>query len=107
MKLAYENLDVQLRRALDPDIERIFEKIVHRHRGGWCYEMNGLLGWAIHQIGFDGMRITGGVARKERDDEMLGSHLVLNGNLDEPHIADVGLGKGLIEPIPVRHDRFR
>ena len=107
LNIPYENLDVQLRRPLDLDLERIFEKIVHRHRGGWCYEMNGLLDWALRQVGFDVVRLTGGVHRKEMGDEMLGNHLVLNVNLDEPYIADVGLGNGLIEPIPLRQDRFR
>jgi N-hydroxyarylamine O-acetyltransferase len=107
LNIPFENVDVQLRRPLDLDLERIFEKIVHRRRGGWCYEMNGLLDWALGQIGFDVMRLTGGVARKERGDEALGNHLVLNVNLDEPYIADVGLGNGLIEPIPLRHGHFR
>ena len=107
LNIPYENVDVQLRRPLDQDLERIFEKIVHRGRGGWCYEMNGLLEWALGQIGFDVMRLTGGVARKERGDEVLGNHLVLSVDLDEPYIADVGLGNGLIEAIPLRPDRFR
>lgn len=107
LNIPYENVDVQLRRPLDLDLERIFEKIVHRRRGGWCYEMNGLLDWALRQIGFDVMRLTGGVSRKEKGDEVLGNHLVLNVNLDEPYIADVGLGNGLVEPIPLRQDRFR
>ena len=107
LNIPYENLDVQLRRPLDLDLERIFEKIVHRRRGGWCYEMNGLLGWALGQIGFNVMRMTGGVERKERGDETLGNHLVLNVDLDQPYLADVGLGNGLIEPIPLRHDQFR
>lgn len=107
LNIPYENVDVQLRRPLDQDLERIFEKIVHRGRGGWCYEMNGLLEWALGQIGFDVMRLTGGVARKERGDEVLGNHLVLSVDLDESYIADVGLGNGLIEAIPLRPDRFR
>lgn len=107
LNIPYENVDVQLRRPLDQDLEQIFEKIVHRGRGGWCYEMNGLLEWALGQIGFDVMRLTGGVARKERGDEVLGNHLVLSVDLDEPYIADVGLGNGLIEAIPLRPDRFR
>jgi N-hydroxyarylamine O-acetyltransferase len=106
LSIPYENVDVQLERCLDLDIERIFEKIVHRRRGGWCYEMNGLLGWALREIGFDVMRMTGGVSRKEKGDTVLGNHLVLSVDLDGPYIADVGLGNGLIESIPLRRDRF-
>jgi N-hydroxyarylamine O-acetyltransferase len=99
--IPYENVDVQLERPLDLDIERIFDKIVHRRRGGWCYEMNGLLGWALGEVGFDVMRMAGGVGRRERGDDMLGNHLVLGVELDRTWIADVGLGNGLVEPIPL------
>lgn len=106
LNISYENVDVQLRRKLDMDRSRMFEKIVHRRRGGWCYEMNGLLGWALGEIGFDVVRMTGAVTRKTRGDETLGNHLVLNVNLDEPYLVDVGLGNGLVEPIPLRSGRF-
>lgn len=106
LNVPYENLDVQFGRPVDQDIERIFEKIVHRHRGGWCYEMNGLLCWALREIGFDVMRMTGGVMRKERGNEALGNHLVLCVELDGPYIADAGLGDGLLEPTPLRPGTF-
>jgi N-hydroxyarylamine O-acetyltransferase len=101
LQIPYENLDVQLGRPLDLEIERIFDKLVHQHRGGWCYEMNGLLGWALSEIGFDVMRMSGGVMRSVGGDEMLGNHLVLAVQLDRPYIADVGLGNGLVEPVPL------
>ncbi len=57
LHIPYENLDVQLERPLDLDTTRIFEKLVTNHRGGWCYEMNGLLEWALKEIGFTVTRI--------------------------------------------------
>jgi len=107
LHIPYENLDVQLERPLDLDTERIFEKIVRRGRGGWCYEMNGLLDWALREIGFDVTRMIGGVGRREQGDEVLGNHLVLSVELGDPYVTDVGLGNGLVEPIPLREDRFR
>lgn len=50
----FENLDIlPLRRpiALEPDA--LFAKIVRRHRGGFCYELNGLLATVLRQIGFE------------------------------------------------------
>ena len=38
LAIPYENLDVQLGRELTLDIDAIYEKIVRRRRGGWCYE---------------------------------------------------------------------
>jgi len=100
--IAYENLDVIRAVPVDQDIGRIFTKIVVDGRGGWCYEMNGLLGWALQEIGFNVTRICGGVMRADRGDEAFGNHLVLKVDLDEPWIADVGLGDGIVEPIPLR-----
>jgi N-hydroxyarylamine O-acetyltransferase len=106
LNIPYENLDVQLERPLDLDPQRIFDKIVRQQRGGWCYEMNGLLQWALTELGFDVMRMNGGVMRKEQGEGVMGNHLVLCVNLDEPYVADVGLGDGLIEPIPLRAEAF-
>jgi arylamine N-acetyltransferase len=39
--------------------------------------MNGLLGWALEEIGFEVMYMSGGVARSTRGDSALGNHLVL------------------------------
>lgn len=41
--IPYENLDVQFGVPVDRTPEAAFEKLVYRKRGGWCYEMNGLL----------------------------------------------------------------
>lgn len=101
--IPYEDLDVQLGRPLDLNTERIRRKLIVEQRGGWCYEMNGLLGWALEEIGFSVTRMTGGVMRSEHGDAAFGNHLVLRVDLDEESwIADAGLGDALQEPIPLR-----
>jgi N-hydroxyarylamine O-acetyltransferase len=101
--IPYEDLDVQLGRPLDLNTERIRRKLIDEGRGGWCYEMNGLLGWALQQIGFDVTRMTGGVMRSEAGDAAYGNHLVLRVDLNgKSWIADAGLGDALQEPIPLR-----
>lgn len=106
LTIPYENLDVQLRRTVNLDIQRIYTKIVEQSRGGWCYEMNGLLEWALREVGFDVMRMTGGVRRAEWGDAMLGNHLVLGVQLDQPWLADVGFGDGAFEPVPLKPHAF-
>ena len=63
LNIPYENLDVQLERTVSRGLDDIFAKLVTRKRGGWCYEMNGLLGWSLEQIGFDVTYLSGGVAQ--------------------------------------------
>lgn len=102
LAIAYENLDVQLGRPLTIDPAAAFDKLVTRRRGGWCYEMNGLLGAALDEIGFEVTRMAGAVMREVRGDDAIGNHLVLRVDLDEPWIADVGLGDGTLEPYRLR-----
>jgi len=106
LTIPFENLDVQLHRPMDLDIRRIYSKIVEQGRGGWCYEMNGLLGWALQEAGFDVTRLTGGVWRSQRGDAVLGNHLLLCVQLDQPWIADVGFGDGVFEPVPLQDHAF-
>ena len=101
LSIPYENIDVQLGKPLDQNVETIFRKIVEGGRGGWCFELNGLLGWALQEIGFDVMRVCAGIYRNERGDAAFGNHLVLLVRLDEMFLCDHGMGDGLREPIPL------
>lgn len=102
LSIPYENIDVLLRRPLSVDVAAACEKLIAGRRGGWCYEMNGVFGWALEEIGFDVTRVAGGVLRDMMGEETVGSHLVLLVHLDEPYLADVGFGDGLFEPAPLR-----
>ena len=99
--IPFENLDVALGRAVSRDPAAIFDKLVRRGRGGWCYEMNGLFAAVLETIGFDVVRMAGGVMRATLGDTALGNHLVLAAQLDRRYLVDVGFGNGLAEPMPV------
>jgi N-hydroxyarylamine O-acetyltransferase len=50
----FENLAVHMREPIDPtDTQRVFDKIVNRNRGGFCYELNGLFGALLEALGYD------------------------------------------------------
>jgi len=103
----YENLDVQLGRTVGLAVPAIFDKIVTRRRGGWCYEMNGVLGWALGQLGFRVTRATGAVMREMFADPTHGNHLVLRVDMGEGvWLADAGFGDGPVDPIRVVEGEF-
>lgn len=101
LTVPYENLDVQLGRPVSRSAASAYDKIVTRRRGGWCYEMNGVLGWALEEAGFRVTRMAGGVRRAQMGDAAVGNHLVLAVHLEQDYLADTGFGDGLIEPVPI------
>ena len=107
----FENIDVQLGRTLTIDVEDAYEKIVERGRGGWCYEQNGLFGWALAELGFEVMRVAGAVRRDERGDAALNNHLCLlvrePGARQPAYLADVGFGGSMIAPIALAEGEHR
>jgi N-hydroxyarylamine O-acetyltransferase len=48
----FENLDVYLGRPIALDEATLFDKIVVRRRGGFCYELNGLFAALLRTLGF-------------------------------------------------------
>ena len=68
--------------------------------------MNGLFEWALREIGFDVVRLSGAVRRDERGDDAFGTHLVLAVKLDQLWFVDVGFSDGMIEPVPLQQQVF-
>lgn len=101
LSIPYENLDIHLGRTLTLDLPQIFDKIVTRRRGGWCYEMNGLFAWVLREIGFAVTMLASDVRPDFVGDGATGDHLILRVDLERPYLADVGFGNGLFEPIPL------
>jgi len=102
----FENLDiVPLHRPIRLDEETLWNKIVERKRGGFCYELNGMFGWLLKQVGFD---VTYLNARVFRQDGRLGiefDHLSLLIALPGEAalwLADVGFGNSFIEPLLIQ-----
>lgn len=105
--IPYENLDVHLGKPILLAENRFFQKLVLERRGGWCYEMNGLLAWALRELGFQLDCLAGAVPRASAGPNADGNHLVLLVHLPEGEfIADVGFGDGFLRPIPLREGTY-
>jgi len=99
--IPFENLDVYSERGVSLEVEAIYDKIVERGRGGWCFEMNGLFEWVLQEIGFDVQRLSAGVRRISMGDAALGNHLCLQVTLDQPYLVDVGFGSSQLFALPL------
>jgi N-hydroxyarylamine O-acetyltransferase len=98
----FENLDIHQRRLFGLEPVDLFDKIVTRRRGGFCYELNGLFALLLEQLGFSVTRLAARVANK---DGILGpefDHLTLLVHCPAESgawLADVGFGDSFLEPL--------
>ena len=99
LAIPYENLDIHLGRELTLDAAAIFDKLVVRRRGGWCYEMNALFAWALGELGFTVRLLSGAVNRRQHGEATQQSHLALLVDLGQLYLADVGFGNGFLAPL--------
>jgi N-hydroxyarylamine O-acetyltransferase len=99
LTVPFENLDVHLGKPLNLDTAALFTKIVEQRRGGFCYELNGLLAEVLRQLGFQVSLLSAQVARKQGEFGEEFDHLVLLVHLDEDWLVDVGFGKSSLEPL--------
>lgn len=99
LAIPFENLDVfQGRRPAHSPAE-IATKLLDHRRGGWCYELNGLLGMALAEVGFNVTQSAGEVTKLPLTQQPDGSHLCLVVDLDRSYLVDVGFGGSLTRPL--------
>jgi N-hydroxyarylamine O-acetyltransferase len=63
LAVPFENLNIGMGWPIVLDQAALFEKIVMRRRGGFCYELNGLFAALLRALGFDVTLLSAGVAR--------------------------------------------
>ncbi|MFJ8824266.1 arylamine N-acetyltransferase [Streptomyces sp. NPDC102467] len=100
--IPFENLEIMLGREVLLDVPSLQDKLVHKRRGGYCYEHNLLFAAVLEQIGFPvrglGARVRMGTASLRPV-----THMMTRVRVDgEEWLCDVGFGaSGLREPIPL------
>lgn len=111
MTIPFEALDVQLNRTIKLDLESIYDKVILKNRGGFCYELNYLFYSFLTQIGFDCSMVSSRIF----DNGSYGpefDHMSIVVKLEEDWLVDIGFGDLFIEPLKIhsnqnQEDRFR
>ena len=93
LAVPYENLDILAGVPLSLDTAALWDKIVRRRRGGYCFELNAMFGWLLRELGYP---VTDLVARFWRDETVLPPmrrHHVLRVEAEGAvYLCDVGVG---------------
>jgi N-hydroxyarylamine O-acetyltransferase len=115
-RIAYEALEIQLRRPTTVDPYESAERILTRHRGGYCFHLNGAFSLLLDALGYDVTWHRAGV-QNHSDPQPVGAgianHLALTiSGLPAPEspsgewLVDAGLGDALHEPLPLREGSY-
>jgi N-hydroxyarylamine O-acetyltransferase len=99
----FENLSIHLDEPILLGADPLFDKIVRRRRGGFCYELNGAFAALLAEFGYRvtlrAARVFGGGRYGPPLD-----HLALQVDLAEPWLVDVGFGRFSLEPLRLPTD---
>ena len=95
----FENLSIHWGEPIVLTDEALFEKIVERRRGGFCYELNGLFAVLLRNLGFEVAMLSAGVADDGGVFSPAFDHMTLLVSLDERWLVDVGFGDTFREPL--------
>ncbi|PWH85596.1 arylamine N-acetyltransferase family protein [Brumimicrobium oceani] len=101
LAIPFENFDICLGRNIQIDSKSIFQKLVRQKRGGYCFELNGLLVMALKAFGFDARPLLG---RVHLSREITGrTHQTTLVTIDNKSwIVDLGFGaEAPLIPIPL------
>lgn len=97
----YENLDILKNDPIKLDTESLFDKIVTRSRGGYCFEVNKLFGELLRSLGYEVTDLAARYLRGESGIPMRRHHVLKVGCEDKVYLCDVGVGEPLpMEPVP-------
>lgn len=101
--IPFENIDVRLRRPIGLDLESLQAKLVHRRRGGYCFEHNTLFAAALRALGFEVMTLEARVRPPGATATLPRTHMTLEVRFaDRAYLADVGFGgTGPLLPVPL------
>lgn len=95
----FENLSIHAEEPIVLADDALFDKIVVRRRGGFCYELNGLFAALLGALGFEVTMLSAGVANAEGRFGPDFDHMALMVGLDQRWLVDVGFGDSFREPL--------
>ena len=101
LSVPFENLSIHSHEPIVLNDEALFDKIVGRRRGGFCYECNGLFAALLRALGFQVSMLSAEVANESGGFSQPFDHMTLMVKLEESWLVDVGFGDSFLEPLKI------
>jgi N-hydroxyarylamine O-acetyltransferase len=99
LTVPFENLSIHLGEPIVLDQAALVTKVVRKHRGGFCYELNGAFAGLLTALGFRVSLLSARVFGADKQPGPPFDHMALRVDLAEPWLADVGFGRFALRPL--------
>jgi len=104
LTVPFENLDIHIKRRIVLNEAALYDKIVLKKRGGFCFELNGLFANLLREMGFRVTTFGAAVTTKDGERGQGIDHLTLLVELNERWLVDVGFGDAFRLPLRLDDD---
>ncbi|MDP2038071.1 MAG: arylamine N-acetyltransferase [Ignavibacteria bacterium] len=95
----FENLSIHAKEPIVLHEDSLFDKIITRKRGGFCYELNGLFAALLRELEFEVTMLSAGVAKNDGGFGPDFDHMALMVSFSERWLVDVGFGDSFQQPL--------
>jgi N-hydroxyarylamine O-acetyltransferase len=102
LTVPFENLGMHLSETISLTDEALIDKIVYRHRGGICYELNGAFALLLQSLDVEVTRVAARVYGEDGRLSIPFDHMALVVRPSDgsgPWLADVGFGRHSVYPL--------
>lgn len=98
----FQSVTTVLNRPVDLEAASIYNKVIERRLGGYCYELNGLFLALLHHLGYEARIITGIVIiDNQLEPRNARTHMAIMVTIEQQnYLVDVGFG-GLVPTAPL------
>jgi N-hydroxyarylamine O-acetyltransferase len=109
LSIPFENLDIHYKIPIELNLTNIFEKVINKRRGGFCYELNGLFYELLRSIGFDVKMISARVFdNKQQILTPEFDHLTIIAKINSAdYLVDVGFGEFAFRPLKIELNKIQ
>ena len=105
LSVPFENLSIHWGQPIVLNDAALFDKVINRQRGGFCYELNGLFAALLRAMGFTVSMLSVEVAKDDGGFSQAFDHMALMVSLDGYWLVDVGFGDTFRQPLLIDKTR--
>ena len=88
--------------GVELSLPSLYEKIVERERGGFCFELNGLFTWFLRELGVGADRLAARMLGEDGTGRPPANHHTVAVEFDRRYLVDVGMGTPQMRrPLPL------